>query len=125
MGSMADSRRWGAGPGVRRDDQFTRPPAFRDGLDSKPMAADSSWHGGPSHHVAFAVGLAILAAVGAVAFMLLAPGGGEGGVGPASGVAAEGPGGPLDEVQPPGAAGNATSSLPSASPAVPGLPALP
>ena len=119
---MADSRRWGAG-GVRRDDQFTRAPGFRDGQDSAPLAEGASWHGSGRHHVAFAVGLAVVAGVAAVAFMVLSPSAPDLGS-PASGAAAQGgdAGGPLQA--PDGAAGNQTS-LPTGLPTVPPAPSLP
>ena len=115
---MADSRRWTAGTGVRRDDEFTRAPAFRDGLDSPPLSPQASWHGNGRTQVAFAVGLAIVAAAAAVAFMVLAP---DSGADPgASGAIAQddAPDGPI---QLPGAAGNVTTGLPTPlpSPSVP------
>jgi hypothetical protein len=126
---MADSRRWNTGSGARRDDDFTRAPAFRDGYDSAPLSETASWHGSGSRHVALAVGLAVMAAVAAVAFMVLAPSGGHG-IDATSGSAANGGhgAGGVDAPDAPiggaddGPAGNATSGLPSPLPTLPPVP---
>lgn len=75
---MADSRRWDNGSGVRREDQFVRPPAFRDEHDSSHLSPqDASWHGSGSRHVALAASLAVIAGIAAVALMfLVSPSGG-------------------------------------------------
>lgn len=122
---MADSRRWKAGSGARRDDDFTRAPTFRDEYDSAPIPETASWHGSGSRNVSLAVGLAVLAAVAAVAFMVLAPTGGHG-MDSIGGSAANGgddagaidaPLGGADD----GPAGNSTS-LPSPLPTLPPVP---
>jgi hypothetical protein len=80
---MADPRRWNASS--RRDDQFVRPPAFRDEHESAHLSGgQASWHGSGSPQVALAAVLAIAAGIAAVAFMLLvAPSGaGPGGMSP-------------------------------------------
>jgi hypothetical protein len=112
---MADPRRWDASS--RRDDQFVRPPAFRDEHESSHLAAGQAhWHGSGSRQVALAVGLAVAAGIAAVAFMLLvSPGGGDlasqGGP-----VAADADDDPIDvgDIQVPASAadGNSTTGLP-------------
>lgn len=124
---MADSRRWNAGSGARREDDFTRAPTFRDGSDSAPLSESASWHGSGSRHVALAVGLAVMAAVAAVAFMVLAPGAGHDPASPGA-AAAKGSDGGIDAPDAPigqangGALGNATSGLPSPRPTLPPAP---
>lgn len=121
---MADSRRWN-GTGVRRSDQFVRPPAFRDEHESDHLAPEAAaWHGSGSRQVALAAVLAIAAGMAAVAFMfLVAPDGS--GIGAQDPVAAEEGPGPVDgaptdvgqalvdlgdvTVPPAASAGNATS----------------
>ena len=120
---MADSRRWKAGRGVRRDDEFTRAPTFRDGHDSEPLSPQARWHGSGPSHVSFAVGLAILAGIAAVAFMLLAPDGSPEGALPGGAAAQQDPG-PIGSDLP-GAVGNLTSEPPSPLPSLPALPGAP
>ena len=92
---MADSRRWNAS-GVRRDDQFVRPPAFRDEHESDHLStASAHWHGSGSRQVALAAVLAIAAGVAAVGLMFaVSPDGAD--LGSQSPVGAQGDGGPLD-----------------------------
>ena len=121
---MADSRRWKAGSGVRRDDEFTRAPTFRDGHDSAPLDAQARWHGSGPSHVSFAVGLAVLAGIAAVAFMLFAP---DDAADPVAGGAAAGQDPDALDPSLPGAIGNATSGAPSPTglPPLPSVPPLP
>lgn len=115
---MADPRRWN-GSGVQRDDQFVRPPAFRDEHESAHLStASAHWHGSGSRQVALAAVLAIAAGVAAVALMfMVAPDGAD--LGAQSPIGAQGDAGPLDpsplaegspggDVQLPAAAGNST-----------------
>lgn len=123
---MADSRRWN-GQGVQRDDQFVRPPAFRDAQESDHLTPEAaSWHGSGSRHVALATGLALAAGIAAVALMLLvSPSGG--GVGSQAPLGAEGPDDPAPaavdvgaiDIPAAGAASNGTTSLPVPVPPLP------
>ena len=121
---MADSRRWNKGSSHEKQD-FVRPPSFRDGVASDPLEADNaSWHGSGSRTVTLAAVIGGMAAIGAIAFMLLAAPGGAPGDLPTGGVAAQGDDDPLSADGPslpsaaptsgvPGPLGNATSGLPT------------
>lgn len=123
---MAGERRWDPGSPARRDDQFVRPPAFRDSNESEPLRAErATWHGQGSPGVAFAVGLAVIAAVAAVAFMALSPPAPD--LGSAAGGTAVQGGDAGGSLQAPDVASNQTSPAPGlpTAPSAPPLPSLP
>lgn len=117
--------RWSARTAVRRDDQFTAAPDFRDEHDSDhlPMwgRISASWHGmAPQRRVALAAGILVVAgAFAALAVFtsqdLSSPSGPSGGSGP---VAAHGGSSSLPTLPP----GNLTSPSPSPLPSLPSLP---